>query len=106
MKNEQEQKILETICSQMNVPVNSIFQTTRLRPICEARQMFMYWLKENTDYSLSYIGKVVRTVPLKHPTVIRAIRIMKNLIKNDARLKTIWASVNCKPFTSLKYRPK
>lgn len=105
---QHEIKILESICKQMGVTVEQTRQTTRRRQITEARQMFVYWLRNNTTYSLHTIAKMVRDVPLDHTTVMHNSKHMAGLIQTDDNIRDIYNSlsqVDPHSFSSLSHRP-
>ena len=72
--------ILDYVCLETNISKNDILSTNHQRSIVEARQVFCYLAKKNTEYSLTDIGRFINR---NHATVIYSIRTVDNLLETD-----------------------
>lgn len=104
--NNIEKIALDKICELKGVTPEMVLSKSRQRDKVEARQLFMYWLKENTTHTLTTIGRMLGY--RDHTTVIHSISHIKDIIHTDDAIKEIWVHLreNCHTsFTSLKHRP-
>ncbi len=88
-----ESNVMKMICDAMNINSMDMFDKSRVRPLAEARYLFMYWLKQNTTYTKRKIGNMCKYGGLDHTTVIHGIRTIRNLIETDSRLRAIWVTL-------------
>jgi len=73
------EKILDSVCKYFNIDKALIQTTSRKREIVQARQITMYLAKKHTEFSLSYIGKIVGGKD--HATVLYACQTVKDQIE-------------------------
>ena len=77
--------ILNQTASQFNININYILKNTRKQDIVFARQIVMYLARELTDCSLDLIGQKIGK--RDHSTVVHAIKVVENKIKQDKNLR-------------------
>ena len=77
--------ILNQTASQFNINKNYILKNTRKQNIVFARQIVMYLARELTDCSLDLIGQKIGK--RDHSTVVHAIKVVENKIKQDKNLR-------------------
>lgn len=69
----------------------NIRQKTRVRHICEARQVTYYFLKKYSDMSLSSIAKLFNQ---NHATVLHAIKKISDLVLFDKKIRDEVSELN------------
>lgn len=79
--------IQKVVCDTLNLPVESIQQTSRKREIVQARQLAMYFAKHITKSSLSVIG--MQCGNKDHATVLHACKQIENLRQTDRHTRAI-----------------
>lgn len=67
--------IVETVCKHYGLEVSAIQTKSRKREVALARQVAMYLSKDNTDYSVARIGKLIGN--RDHATVLHAYKTIK-----------------------------
>lgn len=78
--------IQKIVCDYFDIPLDSIMENTRKRPIVQARQIVMYYSKKYTKASLQSIG--FQCGNKDHATVLHACKTVKNLIDTDKTFKS------------------
>ena len=78
-------KIQEVVCEHFNIPSELLQTKTRKREVVQARQLAMYFCKNYTKYSLSYIGSQIGKKD--HATVLYACKAVTDLIETDRNFK-------------------
>lgn len=82
-----KEEILKVICRELEMDFDEVKnRKTRLREFVYVRQLYSYFCKKYTNYSLTKIGKFINK---DHATIIHSIKQIKgyydfnNVIKND-----------------------
>ena len=78
--------IIQIVCRYYSVDDDELKSKTRRREVCFPRQIAMYLIKLNTNYSLSQIGQIFNGKD--HATVLHASRTVKNLMDCDKQVKS------------------
>lgn len=78
-------KIQEVVCEHFNISVDLLQTKTRKREVVQARQLAMYFCKNFTKYSLSYIGSKIGKKD--HATVLYACKAVSDLMDTDRNFK-------------------
>ncbi len=73
--------IQKVVCDTLDLPVDTIQQTSRKREIVQARQLSMYFAKKITKSSLAVIG--MQCGNKDHATVLHACKTIENLRQTD-----------------------
>lgn len=73
--------IQKVVCDTLDLPVETIQQTSRKREIVQARQLSMYFAKKITKSSLAVIG--MQCGNKDHATVLHACKTIENLRQTD-----------------------
>jgi len=73
--------IIKAVTEHLNMPVESVQEKARRRPIVQARQISMYLAKQYTDESLSAIGDAIGKKD--HATVLHAFKAVENQMETD-----------------------
>lgn len=85
--NRKKKTIIENaILLHTEITIESIRSKIRERPIVEARQLYSYFLKNFTNYSLTDIGRLSLR---GHATVIHSIKSINNLMETDEDFKDL-----------------
>lgn len=79
------EKIQQVICDHFKIPEDLLQAKTRKREVVQARQLAMYFSKNLTKYSLSYIGNQIGKKD--HATVLYACKTITDLIETDRNFK-------------------
>ena len=79
--------IQKVVCDILNIPVDSIQQTSRKREIVQARQLSMYFAKKITKSSLAVIG--MQCGNKDHATVLHACKTIENLRQTDRHIRNL-----------------
>ena len=79
--------IQKVVCDHLDLPVESIQQTSRKREIVQARQLAMYFSKKITKSSLSVIG--LQCGNKDHATVLHACKTIENLRQTDRNIRAM-----------------
>ncbi len=79
--------IQKVVCDSLNLPVDSIQQTSRKREIVQARQLSMYFAKKITKSSLAAIG--MQCGNKDHATVLHACKTIENLRQTDRHIRSL-----------------
>ncbi len=79
--------IQKVVCDHLELPVESIQQTSRKREIVQARQLAMYFSKKITKSSLSVIG--LQCGNKDHATVLHACKTIENLRQTDRNIRAM-----------------
>lgn len=75
-------KVLKNIiCTNMNVTEEELLSKRRNRYIVDARHLFTYLIKQETDFSLSTIGRMIGGKD--HATVLHSNKVWNNLLDTD-----------------------
>ncbi len=80
------EKIQEVVCGHFNIPAELLQEKTRKREVVQARQLAMYFSKNCTKASLSYIGSQIGKKD--HATVLYACKAVADLMETDRKFKT------------------
>ena len=75
------ERIIEVICDHFNMSEDMLQEKTRKRWVVQARQLAMFFSKNYTSASLSYIGSQIGKKD--HTTVLYACRVISDLIETD-----------------------
>jgi chromosomal replication initiation ATPase DnaA len=78
--NEDFQKILKAVSLITGIPETQIKSRTRRREVKDARFLFMYYTKTNTNYIYKQIGWYFGR---HHATVINSVKKFMDLSKNE-----------------------
>lgn len=73
--------INQCVCTVFGLPFERLFEKTRKREVVQARQVCIYFVKDNTKISLKEIGR--KFGGIDHATVIHAIKQVGNLMFSD-----------------------
>lgn len=87
-KQEEEltvDKIQAVICNHFHIAPELLQEKTRKREVVQARQLAMYFSKNYTKASLSYIGSQIGKKD--HATVLYACRAVADLMETDRKFK-------------------
>ena len=79
------EKIQQVVCEHFNIPEELLQAKTRKREVVQARQLAMYFSKNLTKYSLSYIGNQIGKKD--HATVLYACKAISDLMDTDRKFK-------------------
>lgn len=75
------QKIQDTVCDFFKIDKSQVQSASRKREVVQARQITMYFIKENTELSLAQIGAQVGK--RNHATVLHACNTVRDLLEVD-----------------------
>ena len=78
-------KIQHVVCEYFNIPKETLQAKTRKREVVQARQLAMYFSKNLTNNSLSYIGNQIGKKD--HATVLYACRAVADQMETDRNFK-------------------
>ena len=84
-------KIVDVVCAYFNYSVDDLKVRKRVRPLCYARQVCMYFLIKDSSLTLTEIGKLFA---MDHTTVIHARETIKDLLSNDQRIRNDIGNIN------------
>lgn len=90
--NNIEKKAFKKICELKGVSIDTTLSKSKKDGIAEVRQLFMYWLKLNTRYTLANIGKLCGG--RHYTTVIHGIANIKDILDTDYNTQLIWIELN------------
>lgn len=79
------EKIQEVVCDHFKIPAEVLQEKTRKREVVQARQLAMYFSKNYTKSSLSYIGSQIGKKD--HATVLYACKAVTDLMETDRKFK-------------------
>lgn len=79
--------IQKVVCDYLDLPVESIQNTSRKREIVQARQLSMYFAKKITKSSLAVIG--MQCGNKDHATVLHACKTIENLRQTDRYMRNM-----------------
>lgn len=79
------EKIQEVVCEHFHISSELLQTKTRKREVVQARQLAMYFSKNYTKYSLSYIGNQIGKKD--HATVLYACKAVTDLMETDRKFK-------------------
>ena len=79
------EKIQQVVCDHFKIPEDLLQAKSRKREVVQARQLAMYFSKNLTKYSLSYIGNQIGKKD--HATVLYACKTITDLIETDRNFK-------------------
>lgn len=79
-------KIQQVVCNHFKIPEELLQTKTRKREVVQARQLAMYFSKNYTKFSLSYIGSQIGKKD--HATVLYACKAVTDLMETDRSFKT------------------
>ena len=85
------EKIMEIVCKYFNLDKTLIQTSSRKREIVQARQITMYLAKKHTEFSFSYIGKIVGGKD--HATVLYACQTVKDQIEISKTFRSTVESI-------------
>lgn len=77
-------EIARIVCDFLKVPYLDVFTSSRKRNVCEARQIAMYFIKQQNIYTLNEIGVFFNR---DHASVIHSINIINTEINNYSDFK-------------------
>lgn len=77
--------LIKSICLDRNLTKKQITSKSRLKPICEARQLSIYFIKNKTDLSLKLIGKIFNR---DHATVLHSIGSIEDQLSYDKNIQS------------------
>lgn len=78
-------RIQEVVCDHFKISAELLQTKTRKREIVQARQLAMYFSKNYTKYSLSYIGNQIGKKD--HATVLYACKAVADLMETDRNFR-------------------
>ena len=78
-------KIQHIVCDHFRISRELLQTKTRKREVVQARQLAMYFSKNYTKYSLSYIGNQIGKKD--HATVLYACKAVTDLMETDRNFK-------------------
>ena len=78
-------KIQQVVCDHFKIPEELLQTKTRKREVVQARQLAMYFSKNYTKYSLSYIGSQIGKKD--HATVLYACKAVTDLMETARNFK-------------------
>ena len=89
--NELARIIVKLCAEEYGIPIETLIETTRHRLQCEARQVSMKLVRENTTLSLKEIGELYMAKRIgyapalgkDHTTIIHGIKTIDNLLSYD-----------------------
>lgn len=89
------ERIQEVVCEYFNMPAQLLQEKTRKREVVQARQLAMYFSKNFTNASLSYIGNQIGKKD--HTTVLYACKAVSDQMKRIVHSVLEWKSCrkNC-----------
>ena len=73
--------VLQTVCTELGLPVDHVMSKGRQREKVMARQITSYILKRNTDYTTTYIGNELGG--LDHTTIVHSSKVVSNVMDVD-----------------------
>lgn len=79
------EKIQQVVCGHFHIAPETLQAKTRKREIVQARQLAMYFCKNYTKASLSYIGNQIGKKD--HATVLYACKAVADLMETDRKFK-------------------
>lgn len=79
-------KIQQVVCDHFKISEELLQTKTRKREVVQARRLAMYFSKNYTKYSLSYIGNQIGKKD--HATVLYACKAVADLMETDRNFKT------------------
>lgn len=79
------EKIQQIVCGHFNISAELLQEKTRKREVVQARQLAMYFSKNCTKASLSYIGNQIGKKD--HATVLYACKAVTDLMETDRKFK-------------------
>ena len=79
--------IQKVVCDYLELPVETIQNTSRKREIVQARQLSMYFAKKITKSSLAVIG--MQCGNKDHATVLHACKTIENLRQTDRQMRAM-----------------
>ena len=79
--------IQKVVCDYLQLPVETIQNTSRKREIVQARQLSMYFAKKITKSSLAVIG--AQCGNKDHATVLHACKQIENLRQTDRYMRAM-----------------
>lgn len=79
-------RIKEVVCEHFHMSVDLLQEKTRKREVVQARQLAMYFSKNHTNASLSYIGNQIGKKD--HTTVLYACKAVSDLMETDRAFRT------------------
>ena len=85
MEHSKINEIINLICHENEINFLKFFSYSRVRAVCEARQIFCYILKKNGQKNVK-IGKILKQ---NHATVIHSIKVVlseKNTLKKAEKI--------------------
>jgi chromosomal replication initiator protein len=75
--------IIRSICFDRNITKTEISSKSRLKEICEARQLSIYFIRKNTELPLKEIGKLFNR---DHATVMHSIQSIENQLSYNKKI--------------------
>ena len=79
--------IQKVVCDYLDLPVETIQNTSRKREVVQARQLSMYFAKKITKSSLAVIG--MQCGNKDHATVLHACKTIENLRQTDRYIRNL-----------------
>lgn len=80
------ERIQEVVCEHFNMPAQLLQEKTRKREVVQARQLAMYFSKNFTNASLSYIGNQIGKKD--HTTVLYACKAVADQMETDRAFRS------------------
>ena len=80
-----------TICSHYNIPIDAIYERTRVRRIVECRHVIWWYLRK---HGMTFQAISEQYLMKDHTTIISAINKIKNIIEVDIDMKRNIAAIN------------
>lgn len=80
------ERIREVVCEYFNMPAQLLQEKTRKREVVQARQLAMYFSKNFTNASLSYIGNQIGKKD--HTTVLYACKAVSDQMETDRAFRS------------------
>ena len=105
--NEKKQEVLTNLCTHFKITESQLFSKSRRRNICDARSMYIYWLRTNVRKTFIDIGAIFN---YDHTTIMHACTKIRNLMDTEREFHKLYCELPHyypaleSAFTSLKYK--
>lgn len=80
-------RIIDVVINITGISFPKMRERCKKRPICEARMICMYLLKEHTTTTLTDIGRYFGG--RDHTTAIHAVKTIRDLLGNEPRIQSL-----------------
>jgi len=105
--NETTQQVINDLCTHFKITEAQLFSKSRRRHICDARSMYIYWLRRNVRKTFTEIGAIFN---YDHTTIMHAVTKVQNLMDTEREFHKLYCKLPHyypaleSAFTALKYR--